>query len=135
MGAQLSQKQILERFDTVCQNKEEDGYVVPDEIRLQYLFFVAPRHVWIVPPQATTRELSSYGVRTVDVRADDDLFVPGYEYHYVEDQTDPPELVSQIPEGFAGPQTEFDPTRADASPWLDRLPIVREFRRIVLGEL
>lgn len=41
MGAQLSQKQILERFDTVCQNKEEDGYVVPDEIRLQYLFFVA----------------------------------------------------------------------------------------------
>lgn len=38
---QLSHKQLLERFDAVCQSKEEDGYVVPDEIRLQYLFFVA----------------------------------------------------------------------------------------------
>lgn len=41
MGGNLTQKQILERFDAVCQSKEEDGYVVPDEIRLQYLFFVA----------------------------------------------------------------------------------------------
>ena len=41
MGNQLSQKELLERFDVVCQNKEEDGYIVPDEIRLQYLFFVA----------------------------------------------------------------------------------------------
>jgi len=101
--------------------------------RIQYLFFAAPRHTWIVPPQATTTELSSYGVRVVDVKADEDLFVPGYEYHYVDDERDPPELVSQIPQGFAGAQTDFDPTRADASAWLDRLPVVREFRRRVLN--
>ena len=99
---------------------------------IQYLFFAAPRHVWIVPPQAITTELSSYGVRVVDVKADEDLFVPGYEYHYIDDELDPPKLFSQIPEGFAGAQTDFDPTRADASAWLDKLPIVREFRRRVL---
>lgn len=93
--------------------------------RIQYLFLAAPRHVWIIPPQAMTKRLSTYGVRTVDVVADDDLFVPGYEYHYDEDG----ELVSQIPPGFVGEQTEFDPTRADASAWLDRLPVVRAFRR------
>ena len=49
--------------------------------RIQYLFMAAPRQVWIVPPQATSAELSSYGVRTVDVTVDEDLCVPGYEYH------------------------------------------------------
>ena len=71
-------------------------------------------------------------MRTVDVIADDDLFVPGYEYHYVEDDVDPPELVSQIPPGFVGAQADFDPTRADASAWLDRLPIVKKFRQTLL---
>jgi len=37
----LSHNQILERFDEVCQSREENGYQVPDNIRLQYLFFVA----------------------------------------------------------------------------------------------
>lgn len=106
--------------------------ILSENRRIQYLFFAAPRHVWIVPPQATTTELSSYGVRVVDVKADEDLFVPGYEYHYIDDDRDPPERVSQIPEGFAGAQTDFDPTRADASAWLDALPIIREFRRRVL---
>jgi hypothetical protein len=95
--------------------------------RIQYLFFAAPRHVWIVPPQATTTELSSYGVRTTHVIADEDLFVPGYEYHYMDEQQ-PPQLVSQIPVGYAGPQADFDPTRADASRWLEALPVVRRFR-------
>jgi len=97
--------------------------------QIQYLFMAAPRHVWIVPPQATTTELSAYGVRTVDVPADDDLFVPGFEYHYYEGD----DLVSQIPPGYVGAQTTFDATRADASPWLDKLPVIREFRRRVLG--
>ncbi|ANM29373.1 hypothetical protein ABI59_06910 [Acidobacteria bacterium Mor1] len=100
--------------------------------RIQYLFMAAPRHVWVVPPQATSQELSSFGVRVVDVHADDDLFVPGFEYHYLEDDEDPPRWVSQIPPGFVGPPAEFDSTRADARPWLDRLPVVREFRRRVL---
>jgi hypothetical protein len=100
---------------------------------IQYLFFAGPRHVWIVPPQATTAEISSYGVRTVDVEVDEDLCVPGYEYHFVDEWQDPPVLVSQIPEGFVGEPSELDGSRADASAWLDRLPVVREFRRKVLG--
>jgi hypothetical protein len=106
--------------------------ILSENRRIQYLFFAGPRHSWIVPPQAMTTELSSYGVRVVDVRADEDLFVPGFEYHYMDDDRDPPERVSQIPEGFAGAQADFDPTRADASAWLDGLPVLREFRTRVL---
>jgi hypothetical protein len=97
--------------------------------RIQYQFIAGPKQVWIVPPQALTTELSSYGVRTVDVEAPEDLCVPGYEYHYLDDGA----LHTQIPGGFAGAQSEIDPSRADASPWLDRLPVVREFRRRLLG--
>jgi len=100
---------------------------------IQYLFFAGPKQVWIVPPQATTTELSSYGVRTIDVVADEDAFVPGYEYHFMDDSEDPPVLHTQIPEGYAGEPSPQDPSRVDASPWLDRLPVVREFKRKVLG--
>ena len=70
--------------------------------RIQYLFFSGPLQVWIIPPQATTTVLSSFGVRTVDVVVDDDLCCPGYEYHFLDDTVDPPEFYSQIPEGYAG---------------------------------
>ncbi|MGH7289281.1 MAG: hypothetical protein ACREI8_14820 [Myxococcota bacterium] len=92
---------------------------------IQYQFVAGPHHVWIIPAQTLTTELSSYGVRTLDVCADEDVFVPGYEYHYLEGG----ELYTQIPKGYAGPASEVDPTRADASPWLERLPVIREFRR------
>lgn len=98
--------------------------------RIQYQFYAGPRHAWVIPPQATTTELSSYGVRTVDVFADDDLFVPGFEYHWVEDDGT---VFSQIPPGFAGPMHETDEARADASPWLERLPVIREFRAKLLA--
>jgi len=111
----------LDRFRILSRNR-----------RIQYIFFAGPRHVWIIPPQATTTELSSYGVRTIDVIADEDLCCPGFEYHFMDESEDPPVLVSQIPEGFAGAPSEIDPSRADASKWLDRLPVVREFRRKVL---
>jgi hypothetical protein len=101
--------------------------------RIQYLFFAGPHHVWIVPPQATTTELSSYGVRTIDVITDEDLCIPGYEYHFMDDSEDPPVLHSQIPEGFAGEPSAHDASRADASPWLERLPVVQEFRKQLLG--
>ncbi len=101
---------------------------------IQYAFIAGPKQVWIIPPQATTTELSSYGVRTIDVEADDDLFIPGYEYHYLDDSEDPPELCSQIPKGFAGAACAHDDDKADASPWLDKLPVVREFRRKVLKQ-
>jgi hypothetical protein len=88
--------------------------------------------VWIIPPQATTTELTSYGLRSVDVIADEDMCLPGYEYHFLDETEDPPVFVSQIPEGYAGPVNEVDDSRADASPWLNQLPVVQEFRRRVL---
>ncbi len=99
--------------------------------KIQYQFVAAPRQVWIVPPQALTTELSSFGVRTIDVNADDDLCVPGYEYHFMDDFEDPPQLYSQIPPGFAGGISEVDPARADASPWNERLSVLKDFRKAI----
>ena len=94
-----------------------------------------PKHTWILPPQATTTELSSYCVRTIDVVADDDLFIPGYEYHHFEEtESGKLELFSQIPPGFAGEICESDDAKADASPWLNKLPVIQEFRRRVLSK-
>jgi hypothetical protein len=98
--------------------------------RIQYLFMAGPRHAWIIPPQATTTELSTFGVRTVDVTVDDDLCVPGWEYHGGPDEG--LSELDQIPPGYAGERHPRDPSRADASPWLERLPVIREFRRTVL---
>ena len=114
---------MLRRFRILSRNR-----------RIQYLFIAGPHQVWIIPPQATTTELSSFGVRTIDVVADPDLFVSGWEYHYLDTDLDPPELYSQIPAGHAGRPCPDDENKADASPWLDRLPIIRRFRREVLGE-
>jgi len=107
----------LERFRILSKNR-----------RIQYMFFAGPHHAWIIPPQATTTELMSFGVRTIDVIAHADLCVPGYEYHFYEDG----ELISQIPDGFAGAPSPLDAYRADASAWIERLPVIREFRRKVL---
>ena len=112
----------LQRFRIVSRNR-----------KVQYLFVAGPKHVWIIPPQATTTELSSFGVRTIDVVADEDLFVPGFEYHFFDEDADSSEHFSQIPEGFAGELCEHDSDRADASAWLDPIPVIREFRRKVLG--
>lgn len=112
----------LQRFRILSRNR-----------KVQYLIVAGPKHVWIIPPQATTTELSSFGVRTIDVVADEDLFVPGFEYHYFDENADASEHFSQIPEGFAGELCEHDNDRADASAWLDPIPVIREFRRKVLG--
>jgi hypothetical protein len=100
---------------------------------IQYLFMASPRQVWIVPPQTTALRITSYGVRAIDVPADEDLCVPGYEYHFLDDSEDPPVFVSQIPTGYAGKPSAIDPDRADASPWIERLPVVKRFRRVVLA--
>jgi len=110
----------LRRFRILSTNRE-----------IQYLFFAGPHHVWIVPPQATTTELSSFGVRTIDVAADDDLSVPGWEYDGGADTGHAD--IDQIPAGYAGAPNPRDPSRSDASPWLEALPVVREFRRKLLG--
>lgn len=113
----------LKRYRILSRNRE-----------IQFVFIAGPEHVWIIPPQATTTELSSYGVRTIHVEADDDIFLPGWEYHYLDDGLDPPELYSQIPKGYVGRVCPADDNKADASPWLDKMPVVREFRRKVLGQ-
>ena len=100
---------------------------------IQYLFIAGRRQVWIIPPQATSMLITSYGVRAIDVTADEDLCVPGYEYHFLDDSEDPPVFLSQIPKGFAGKPSPLDPDRCDASPWIDQLPVVRQFRRQVLA--
>jgi len=100
--------------------------------RIQYLFMAGPRQVWIIPPQTTAALFTPYGVRAVDVIADDDLSLPAYEYHYLDESVDPPEWYSQIPPGFVGPPSPLDPDRYDASPWIDRMPVIEQFRREVL---
>jgi len=108
----------LERYRILSKNR-----------KVQYLVITGPHHTWVVPPQATTTEISSYGVRTIDAQVPDDLCIPGYEYHFLDDSEDPPVFVSQIPPGFAGTPSVHDPRRCDASAWLDRLTVVREFHR------
>jgi len=102
--------------------------------KVQYLFLAGPRQVWIGAIQTTHTELSSFGLRTLDAVVDDDLLLPGFEYHFIDESQDPPVLVSQIPEGFAGAPSEVDPSRADTSAWLDQVPVIREFRRRVLRQ-
>ncbi len=114
---------VLSRYRILSRNRQ-----------IQYLFIAGPEHVWIIPPQTVKTELSSYAVRTIDVVADPDLFVSGWEYHYLDTELDPPEIYSQIPEGFAGRPCPHDDNKASASPWLDLLPVVRDFRRKVLGQ-
>ncbi len=99
--------------------------------RIQYMFIVAPSHVWIVPPQALNSDIMSYGVRTIDVEVDEKLCIPGFEYHYLDESVDPPQMHSQIPTGFAGSPNSIDPGRADASPWNEKMPIIQEFRKFL----
>lgn len=127
-------------FDTVIDISKSRSSMYGGEIRkyriasrnerIQYLFVAGPQHVWIVSPQAFTVELSSYGLRTVDVIVDEDLCIPGYEFF---DNAGTGEVDSQIPPGYAGPMCPVDPDRADASPWNERLPIIRAFRRSILA--
>ncbi|MGH0035057.1 MAG: hypothetical protein ACQGVK_08505 [Myxococcota bacterium] len=106
--------------------------IVSTNRKIQYLFIAGPRQVWIASCQATTTDLSHFGSRTIDVRVDDDLLVPAFEYHFMDDSLDPPELFSQIPAGYAGDPAPGDESRADASPWLEKLPVIQAFRRRVL---
>ncbi len=100
---------------------------------IQYLFVASPTHAWVNPPQALTTELSTYGVRVHDVLADEDIFIPGFEYHEdAEGEADDAVLLSQIPAGFVGLSHPLDPHRADAAAWIEELPVIREFRARVL---
>ncbi|MFG0317798.1 MAG: hypothetical protein ACF8XB_11030 [Planctomycetota bacterium JB042] len=108
--------------------------IVSSNRAIQYQFVVSPTHAWVNPPQALTTELSTYAVRVVGVPVDDDLCGPGNEYHFLDEEVDPPRIHSQIPPGFAGAPHPLDPSRADAAAWIEAMPVVRAFRRRVLGE-
>lgn len=97
---------------------------------VQYSFIAAPRHAWIASVQATTRTLSTYALRVVDACVDEALLLPGYEWHFLEDDDDPTSLYSQIPDGFAGAPSAKDPSRADATAWHRGVAMIREFRRM-----
>ena len=94
--------------------------------KIQYMFVEGPDHVWLIHPQALTTELSTFGLRTVDVIADDDMSIPGYEFA---DNNGEGEIDDQIPPGYAGEVCPHDPDRADASPWNEKMPIIKAFRR------
>lgn len=98
--------------------------------RIQYLFMATPQYAWCNPPQTLTSELSSYGVRVDDVFVAENLCVPALEYHEVDE--DGVVTHTQIPAGFAGDAHPKDPDRADATAWVEQLPVIREFRRKVL---
>lgn len=110
----------LNRFRILSNNK-----------KIQYYFIAGKSHVWLYPMQALTTELSCFGVRTIDVEADEDLFLPGYEYHHFEETKNGPELYSQIPPGFAGEVCPVDEHKADASPWLEKIPLITQFRKAI----
>ena len=112
----------LKRYRILSKNK-----------KIQYLFIAAEKHIWIIPPQATTTQLSSFGLRTINVLADEDLFVPGFEYHYCPDDVDPCEHFTQIPKGYAGAQSEHDGDRADATAWLNKIPVIVDFKKAILS--
>ncbi len=99
--------------------------------RVQYQFVASPTHVFCNPPQALTAELTSFGLRALHVQSPEDAFIPGFEYHYLDESVDPPEFHSQIPDGYAGALSPIDGERADASAWNERLPHLVAFRRML----
>ena len=79
--------------------------------------------------EGTTKGAVAAAAAAAEVEHAEDLCGPGYEYDFLAETVDPPLLHSQIPAGYVGRQSEVDPMRADAAPWLDKLPVIREFRR------
>lgn len=122
------------RFSSRFYGGDVDCYrILSSNNKIQHLFFASPNHVWMIPPQALTTELSNYGVRSIDVEVDDDAYIPGYEYHFFEHdlESGQPQLQSQIPDGYARQLSPLDTTRADASAWLDQIPLIQEFRQFL----
>jgi hypothetical protein len=96
---------------------------------IQFSLVASKRHYFVAAVQSVDQRLSSFGVRVVDAVVDERLLLPGYDYHFLDDETDPPQLHSQIPVGFAGAPSPNDPSRADTSKWLNNVPMLKEFAR------
>ncbi len=97
---------------------------------LQYLFNVdRAGRVWIGGVQTTSVALNRQGVRVDRVTVPDALLTPAFEY------------LRQMPRGYeVGPlhmKERMHPTDshyADATPFLNQLGVIQDFRRYVLGE-
>ncbi len=100
--------------------------------RIQYLFMRAPTQSWIIPPQPVVLDLMSFGVHSVEAHVDEKLCIPGYEFHFADDEEDDG-VFSQIPKGYAGESSTIDPQRADASPWTHNMPIIKNFHAALPG--
>ncbi len=100
---------------------------------LCYQFLAGTDIVWANPPQAMTRQLTSYGVRPIDVNFDGDAFLSGVDY-YEEDETNgQPTVFTQIPQGYVGRINPVLENLAETSKWNNRLPHIEEFKKRVLG--
>ncbi len=95
--------------------------------QIQYSLVASSQHFFVASVQSVSTALSSFAVRVVDAVVDETLLLPGYDYHFIDEEADPPQLHSQIPKGFAGHQSQTDLSRADTSRWLKRVPILRAF--------
>lgn len=101
--------------------------------QIQYSLVASHKHFFIASVQSLSSKLSSFAVRVIDAVVDETVLLPGYDYHFLDTEADPPELHSQIPKGFAGPQSRTDPSRADTSRWLNQVPVLRTFARAHRG--
>jgi hypothetical protein len=97
--------------------------------QIQYSLVASRKHFFIASVQSISAKLSSFAVRVIDAVVDETVLLPGYDYHFLDEEADPPELHSQIPKGFAGSQSRTDPSRADTSRWLNQVPMLRAFAR------
>jgi len=90
------------------------------------------RGTLIIPPQALSTEITPFGVRAIDVHAAEECASRASSTAM---STRPPSADTAQPDsgGFAGEPSELDPARLDASAWIERLPVIRDFRAKVLG--
>ncbi|MBN3041300.1 MAG: hypothetical protein JW867_09225, partial [Candidatus Omnitrophica bacterium] len=94
-----------------------------------YQFLAAPNIFWVNPPQAAAGELTSYGVRPIDVNFDDNAFLSGLDYYEEPDPENSVAGFSQIPQGYAGKTNDILENLSDTSKWNDKLPHIRVFKR------
>ena len=97
--------------------------------QVQYSMVASAQHFFIASVQSISSVLSSFALRVVDAVVDETVLLPGYDYHFLDEDVDPPQWHSQIPPGFAGARSKADPSRADTSRWLNRVPVLRAFAR------
>ena len=104
--------------------------ILSNNRQVQFSLVASERHYFVAAVQSLDTRLSSFGVRVVDAVVDEQLLLPGYDYHFLDREADPPRLHSQIPSGFAGEQSLNDPSRADTSSWLNQVPMLQVFSRL-----